>query len=49
MTIPDSFRIATLLPDAAIRVNRPAEPFICVVMEENVSDYHLVLIIVYNR
>ena len=39
MMMPDSFRTATLFPDAAIRVKRLAEPFICVVMEENVSDY----------
>lgn len=36
--MPDNFKIATLFPDAAIRVNRPAEPRICVVMEEKVSD-----------
>ena len=39
MMIPASFRIATLFPDAAILVSRVAEPFICAVMEENVSDY----------
>lgn len=38
MTMPESLRIATLFPDAAMRVKRPADPFICVVMEENVSD-----------
>jgi hypothetical protein len=38
MTIPESFKIATLFPEAAMRVKRPAEPFICVVIEENVSD-----------
>lgn len=31
--------MATLFPDAAIRVSRPAEPFICVLMLENVSVY----------
>lgn len=38
MTIPESFNMATLFPEAAMRVRRPAEPFICVVIEENVSD-----------
>jgi hypothetical protein len=37
MMMPESFRIAILLPEAAIRVRRPAEPFIWVVMEEKVS------------
>lgn len=35
--IPDSLRMATLFPLAAMRVNRPAEPFICVPIVENVS------------
>lgn len=39
MIIAESFKMATLLPEAAIRVRRPAEPFICVVMEENVFDW----------
>lgn len=38
MIMADSFNIATLFPDAAIRVSRPAEPFICVPMVEKVSD-----------
>lgn len=38
MIIPASLRIATLFPEAAIRVRRDAEPRIWVVMEENVSD-----------
>lgn len=38
MRIPDSLSIATLLPEAAIRPSRLADPFICVVMDENVSD-----------
>lgn len=42
MAMPESFRTATLFPDAAIRVNRPAEPFIWVVMEEKVSDYEAI-------
>lgn len=37
--MPDNFKMATLFPEAAIRVSRPAEPRICVVMEENVSDW----------
>lgn len=37
--MPESFRMATLFPDAAIRPNRPADPFSCDDMEENVSDY----------
>lgn len=41
MRMPESFNIATLLPDAAMRPNRPAEPFSCEDMEENVSDYRL--------
>jgi len=36
--IPDSFRIATLFPLAAMRPSRPAEPFREVDMEENVSE-----------
>lgn len=44
MMMPDNFRIATLFPDAAIRVSRPAEPRICVVMEEKVSDCFQVLL-----
>ena len=38
MSIPDSFSIATLFPEAAMRPSRPAEPFRDVDMEENVSD-----------
>lgn len=37
--MPDSFRTATLFPDAAMRVRRPAEPLMDVDMEENVSDW----------
>lgn len=38
MMMPDSLRMATLLPEAAMRVRRPADPFIWVPMEEKVSD-----------
>lgn len=38
MIIADSFRIAILLPEAAMRVKRVAEPFICEPMDEKVSD-----------
>lgn len=38
MMMPESFRMATLFPAAAMRPSRPAEPFSCVDMEENVSD-----------
>lgn len=37
--IPESFNIATLLPDAAILPSRPADPFKDVLIEENVSDW----------
>jgi hypothetical protein len=39
MIIPESFNIATLFPDAAIRPNRLADPFKDVLIEEKVSDY----------
>lgn len=39
MMMPESFIMATLLPDAAMRVRRVAEPLIWVVMEEKVSDW----------
>ena len=39
MIIPANFIMATLFPEAAILVNRPAEPFIWEAMEEKVSDY----------
>jgi hypothetical protein len=39
MTIPESLRIATLLPEAAMRVRRPADPFIDEDIEENVLDW----------
>jgi len=35
--MPDNFSTATLFPDAAMRVNLPADPLSDVVMEENVS------------
>lgn len=35
--MPDSLRTATLLPEAAMRVRRPAEPLRDVEKEENVS------------
>lgn len=38
MMMPDSLRMATLLPEAAMRVKRPAEPLSWVDMEEKVSD-----------
>lgn len=38
MIIPDSLSMATLLPLAAIRPRRVAEPFSWVPIEENVSD-----------
>jgi hypothetical protein len=41
--IAESLRMAILFPEAAMRVKRPAEPFIDVVMEENVSDYAVML------
>jgi hypothetical protein len=37
--MPASLRIATLLPDEAMRVRRVADPFSVVLKEENVSDY----------
>jgi len=37
MIMADSLSTATLLPLAAMRVNRPAEPLICVDMVEKVS------------
>lgn len=37
--IPASLKIATLFPAAAIRPNRPAEPFRDVLIDEKVSDY----------
>lgn len=37
MRMPESLRMATLLPDAAMRPRRLAEPFSCVPIEENVS------------
>lgn len=39
MMMADNLRMATLLPEAAMRVSRPAEPLSCVVIEEKVSDY----------
>jgi len=36
--MPDNFSTATLLPDAAMRPSRLAEPLSCVPMEEKVSD-----------
>lgn len=38
MMIPASFNIATLFPEAAMRVNRDAEPLNWEVMDVNVSD-----------
>ncbi|KAG7138520.1 hypothetical protein HYQ46_008315 [Verticillium longisporum] len=37
--MPDSFRMATLFPEAAMRPMREADPLRDVDMEENVSDY----------
>jgi len=37
MMMADSLKMATLLPLAAIRVIRPAEPLSCVDMDEKVS------------
>lgn len=44
MRMADSFRMATLLPAAAIRPIRPAELVREVRMEEKVSDYLLISI-----
>src|SRR3569833_13305 len=41
MMMPDSLRMATLFPDAAMRVSRPADPLSCVDMDEKVSDYRI--------
>ena len=38
--IPANLNIATLFPAAAIRPNRPADPFRDVLIEEKVSDYN---------
>lgn len=35
----ESFRMATLFPDAAMRPNRPADPLSCDDMDEKVSVY----------
>lgn len=37
--IADNLKTAILLPEAAILVNLPVEPLICVAMLEKVSDY----------
>ena len=39
MMMAASFSIATLFPDAAILVNRVAEPLTCEAMDVKVSDY----------
>jgi hypothetical protein len=39
MIMPESLRIATLFPAAAIRPSRPADPFKVTLIEEKVSDY----------
>ena len=41
--IPESLRIATLLPLVAIRPNLPAEPLRLVLMEEKVFDCNITL------
>ena len=38
MMTADSLKMAILLPEAAARPRRPAEPFSCVDMDEKVSD-----------
>lgn len=38
MMMPASLKTATLFPEAAMRVKRPAEPLSWLDMEENVSD-----------
>jgi len=40
--MPESFKIATLLPDCAIRARREALPFRVVPKDENVSLYNIV-------
>jgi hypothetical protein len=37
--MPESLKMATLLPELAIRVRRVAEPLSVVLKEENVSDW----------
>lgn len=39
MMMPESLKMATLLPAAAMRPSRPAEPLSCVDMDEKVSDW----------
>lgn len=46
MRMPDSFNMATLLPAAAMRPRRPAEPVREVRMEEKVSDCDIVTLAV---
>ena len=38
MHMADSFMMATLFPDAAMRVNLPADPLSCEPIDEKVSD-----------